>query len=493
MCCARAPAHDQLMETNPESHDDMSITDSATNAATAGTATMESDTTESDTTESDTTESDTTESDTTESDTTESDTTENDDSNHPSDDEVTATETMNADSNSERVLWSPPAPPPPPGQHRSWLDVPIARDRQDGRVAGVVAGVSKAYGFDRRTTRVAVAIGALVIPGIVALYIAGLIFLPGRDDEARTLRAIATDRRRRPLMIVLGIAAIATGFGSWAVWGGLGWGFALVAIGVALWLAPNLGRRSATDQGLPIPSDQTSPWSTPTVSPTTWTSPVSRPSVSAPNTSPAMRRRRYPVQAVALGAASVGALVAGIGNSASWWNISTYSIVLTVLIALITATVVGAIVNRSWFGIPMLLILGACTVALGLTHPDLDGGIGQRTFRPTTVADAKVAQHLGIGQLTIDLTDVPFDTQPLTVEASVGYGQVRVIVPADAELRILSDVNAGHVVVNGEETSAGFHRDDTLTVPARSAGADHTIVLDLGVGAGEISVTSAGS
>ncbi len=182
------------------------------------------------------------------------------------------------------------------------------------------------------------------------------------------------------------------------------------------------------------------------------------------------------------------------GNSADWWNISTYSIVFGVLIALIVATMVGAIVNRSWFGIPMLVVLGALTVGLGVTHPNLDGGIGEQTFRPTTVADAQVDQHLGIGRLTIDLTAVPLGEQPLTVEASVGYGQVLVIVPADAELRILSDVNAGHVVINGDETSAGFHRDDTLTVPARSAeGVDHTIVLDLGVGAGEVNVRQAGS
>ena len=390
------------------------------------------------------------------------------------------TEPMNADTRSERSPWSPPPPPPPPAPRRSWLDVPIARDREHRWVAGVVAGVSRAYGFDRRTTRIAVALGALVVPGIIALYIVGIIFLPGRAEEARTLRAIATDRRRMPLLIVLGILAIATGFSSWAVWGGLGWGFALVAIGVVLWLAPNLGRSAGAQDGTPVVADGT--WGSDTPTPTT-----SRTTVRP-------RRRRYPIQAIALAGASVGALVAGIGNSADWWNVSTYSIVLAVLVSLTAATVVGAIVNRSWFGIPMLVVLGACTVGLAMTHPDLDGGIGERTFRPMTVAEAEDDQHLGIGRLHIDLTQVPLDEERLTVRATVGYGQIRVVVPADAELRIQSDVNAGHVVVDGDETSAGFRRDEVLTVPADSPdAARRTIVLDVGVGGGEVDVRRIGS
>ena len=296
------------------------------------------------------------------------------------------------------------------------------------------------------------------------------------------MRAIVTDRRRRPLMIVLGILAIATGLGSWAFWGGLGWGFGLVAIGVILWLAPNLGR-GAADQAAPIVTDQPTAWAT-SGTPATSTTTAAQP-----------RRRRYPIQAIGLGAAAVGALVAVIGNNADWWNVTTYSIVMGVLLTLIAATVIGAIVNRSWFGIPMLLLLGACTVGLAVTHPNLDGGIGQRNLRPTTVTDAQIDEHLGVGQLTVDLTDVPSGAEPLTVDASVGYGQIRVIVPSDAELRLHTDVNAGHTVVDGDETSAGIHRDDTRTIPALAPAANgvvRTIDLDLEVGAGEIEVIRAG-
>jgi predicted membrane protein len=134
-------------------------------------------------------------------------------------------------------------------------------------------------------------------------------------------------------------------------------------------------------------------------------------------------------------------------------------------------------------------------VGLAVTHPNLDGGIGQRTFHPTTVSDAQIDDHLGVGQLTVDLTDVPSGTEPLTVDASVGYGQIRVIVPSDAELRLRTNVNAGHTVVDGDEISDGIHRDDTRTIPALTSatnGVVRTIDLDLEVGAGEIKVIRAG-
>jgi len=372
--------------------------------------------------------------------------------------------------------WAPPIPPPPPAARPSWLDVPIARDPDNRKIGGVVAGISAAYGFDRRTTRIAVAVGALVLPGIFALYIASMIFLPKRPEEASTLRSIFTERRRRPLLIVLAILAVATGFGSWAFFGGLGWGFALVAIGIVLWLAPNFGSRTSPAPVAPAVAGQ--PWS---------------PGMAAAPVSPTVRRRRYPIQAFGLAAASVGALVAGIGNSADWWTVSTYGVIVGVLVTLITATVVGVIVNRSWFGVPMLLMLGAVTVGVVMTHPNLEGGIGDRTVRPTTIAEAQAPQQLGIGRLTLDLTQVPFGEQALVVDAEVGYGQVRVLVPADTEIRIVSDINAGHIIINGDETAAGFRRDDVTTVPARTTtGAHHTVVLDVSVGGGEVKVTQVG-
>lgn len=376
---------------------------------------------------------------------------------------------------------SPPPPPPPrPGQRASWWHVPVARDPQERRIGGVLAGVAKAYGFERRTTRIAVAVSALVVPVVLTLYIAAWILLPRTQAEAKPLSSIMTDRRKLPIVIVLGIISLATGFGSWTLFGGLGWGVGLVAVGVVLWLSPNFGSGFARADA-PTGANF---------------SPADAPVALSNRRRQVPRLRRHPVQAAGLAVAAVGALVMSIGNGAGWWNVSTYVVTLTVLATLVASSVAGTIVNRSWLGVPGMLVLGACTIGLIVTHPNLDGGIGDRTVRPTTVAEAEQHDQVGIGRLTIDLRQVPAGEQSrtpvpvMTVDAVVGYGQIHVIVPADAEIQLVTDVNAGHVVVNDNETAAGIRRRDSVTIPARatSTGTHRTIVIDARLGGGEIRI-----
>lgn len=372
----------------------------------------------------------------------------------------------------------PPSTPPPPPR-TSWWHVPISKDRDERKLGGVVAGIARAYGFEVRTTRIAVVIAAVAIPGVIALYIAGLLLLPAVPAEARPLSAIVTERRRRPLILAILVAAVFTGFGSWAFFGGLGWGFALVAVGVVLWLSPNfgtgLGRSEVGEPG----------------------------TASAISTIAATRRRRHPVQALGLAAAALTALVMGVGNSADWWQATVFSIVVTVLAILVGATVIGAVVNRSWFGVPMLAMLLAVSAGLLITHPTLDGGFGDRELKPVTIADAQRVERLGGGRLTIDLTALRAGETSVTVGAEVGYGQILLYVPADVELRLITRVGAGHVVVDGTEITAGVRHEDERTIaPVTSTtgmgetGTGETarrrITLDLEVGAGEINIQRIG-
>lgn len=366
--------------------------------------------------------------------------------------------------------------PPPQEPRPSWWHVPISKDRDERRLGGVVAGIARAYGFELRTTRIAVAIAAVAIPGVTALYIAAMLLLPSTLAEARPLSAIVTERKRRPLIVAILVVAVFTGFGSWAVFGGLGWGFALVAVGVVLWLAPNFG-----------------------------TAPTTGPGRSAAATH---RRRRYPVQAVGLAGAALTALVMGVGNSAAWWHATVFSIVVTVLAILVGATVVGALVNRSWFGVPMLAMLLVVSTGLLISHPNLDGGFGDRELKPVTIADAQRTERLGGGRLTIDLTALPLSEQSVTIDAEVGYGQIRLYVPADVELRLVTRVGAGHVVVDGEELTAGVRHEDERTIAPTAATTGtgqtgtgqtgtgqtgrRTMILDLEVGAGEINIEHLG-
>lgn len=392
---------------------------------------------------------------------------------------------------------------PPPPRHAPWWHVPVARDAEDNKLGGVVSGLCKTFGFDLRTTRFATVVAALALPGVTALYIAAWILLPKAPEPARSLHAIVTERRRRPLLIALAILAIFSGFGSWAFFGGLGWGFTLVGVGVVLWLSPNFGSGFRTTPATPVTTPVTTPaagsaWPAPAApAPTTITrtSAVTTADAAGAVTTTAVRparRRRHPIQALSLAAAFVTAMVMSLGNALDWWNASVYGTIVTVLAILVAGTVIGAVVNRSWFGVPMLMMLLLTGTGLLITHPNLNGGFGDRELRPTTVAEAQQARHLGAGRLRLDLTSLPVE-RTVTVRAEVGYGQLRILVPADAELQLNTSVGAGHVVLDGEELTAGVRHEDDRLVPASGETATaRTIVLDLEIGGGEISITREG-
>ena len=59
----------------------------------------------------------------------------------------------------------------------------------------------------------------------------------------------------------------------------------------------------------------------------------------------------------------------------------------------------------------------------------LRGGIGSRAANPTSVAEIQSTYHVGIGQQTIDLSQVQFGGKTVHITASVGVGRLLVEVP----------------------------------------------------------------
>jgi hypothetical protein len=91
-----------------------------------------------------------------------------------------------------------------------------------------------------------------------------------------------------------------------------------------------------------------------------------------------------------------------------------------------------------------------------------------------------------MGELTLDLVDVPLDPdRPVRVTAEVGIGRLHVIVPAGATLVVTSEVGTGHLVIGDREVIAGVRQNDRRTIAAVGEPTG-TIELDLRVGIGEI-------
>src|SRR5207248_1949862 len=80
-----------------------------------------------------------------------------------------------------------------------------------------------------------------------------------------------------------------------------------------------------------------------------------------------------------------------------------------------------------------LVILGVILVivrGLGSSFDvSLRGGIGDRTFHPTSIDQLQREYRLGIGQLTLDFTDLVFSRGYYKIDAHVGIGQLVVRLP----------------------------------------------------------------
>jgi phage shock protein PspC (stress-responsive transcriptional regulator) len=115
------------------------------------------------------------------------------------------------------------------------------------------------------------------------------------------------------------------------------------------------------------------------------------------------------------------------------------------VIAAGAAILAGAFVRpMRWLVLPALaLALPAGAVAA--SGIDLDGGVGERDYRPASVLDLRDTYRLGMGELVVDLrqTDLPPGDVPLGVD--LGIGEARVIVPEDVCVATEADMGMGEV------------------------------------------------
>jgi Cell wall-active antibiotics response 4TMS YvqF len=152
-------------------------------------------------------------------------------------------------------------------------------------------------------------------------------------------------------------------------------------------------------------------------------------------------------------------------------------------------------------------------------------GIGDRTRTVDTARELRETHELFAGDLTLDLTGAPLpESGAAEVEASVGIGDLHVVVPRDATVEVRATSRAGDLVVPRDSSRAASQSPATTvlsgtpsatTVPpatpsaaddarpprgADDIGIDETItidgpaggprlVLDLSTGIGDIEVS----
>ena len=320
-----------------------------------------------------------------------------------------------------------PQPPPPPNHdppetaETASHEGPrrLQRSRHDRVIAGVAGGLGRYFNVDPVLFRIGFA-ASLLLGGVGGLlYLAAWVFVPEEDgatpqpgpprERSGALTAIAVVALvvvAGPLLLVPVLALLGLGL----VAGLVVLPLAVVAlVGFLVW----------------------------------WLVSGERP----------MGSTRDIVVGVALGLgllalsgviALAGAWAAAVGGGA---------VVAALVIAAGVMLVAGAFLGGlRWLIVPALAL--AIPVAIvAAADLDLDGGIGERDYRPATAADIRDRYELGIGSLTVDLRDTRLPKGPTGVTVDVGIGEGVVVVPEDVCVMSRADVGAGAVEVFDRESA----------------------------------------
>jgi phage shock protein PspC (stress-responsive transcriptional regulator) len=286
----------------------------------------------------------------------------------------------------------------------------LTRSRGDRVIGGVCGGLGRYFNVDPLLFRIgAVALVFLGGAGIL-LYLAALLLVP-TEDQAAPIAPGAQGRNRA--LVIAGVVALLI-----VAWPFLLFGGALFA-GIGIPLAILVGA------GVLV-------W---------WLVSGEGPSGSAGD----IARRAALGVAVVIGCFLLF-FVAGFGAAAGPdWLIPALVVVAGVAIA------AGAFLKPVRWLVPPALTIALAAGVVGAAGIDLDGGIGQREYRPGSSVDLREHYDVGIGQLVVDLreTDLPKGDVPLDVE--VGIGEAYVIVPDDVCVATDADVGMGNVALFGRD------------------------------------------
>jgi phage shock protein PspC (stress-responsive transcriptional regulator)/predicted membrane protein len=400
----------------------------------------------------------------------------------------------------------PPSGPARPHHH-------LRRDRANGILGGVCAGIAETYGLDVTLVRVLWVIAGVLWIGVPAYIVAWIALRPADGPIERSGRS-------RDIGMMLGLALVGIGAliaGNRVLPHGFrfdhfGGPLLLIGGGLAILL---IRRRDAdgdddppspeppVDSGATIESPLTGEPLTESsaavppsdVPPSAWTQTAPWP---VPPSHRAQRRqwridrrdeRRARRPRSFLTPLTLSILLIGGGVASLLEATGALDVNLTVVLAIATCVVGAALVLAAFAGrahalvLVGLLLLGATAISNTIDVP-LRGGIGSRDYHPLTLTELKPHYELGIGQLSLDLRDVPVSGRTTTVDAQTGIGHLVVFVPSSVRVEVHAHSGAGSVMLFGHE-NGGWPEDDQRAVAGSGPG---VLQLDLRVGAGQVEV-----
>lgn len=359
----------------------------------------------------------------------------------------------------------------------------LYREPDDRRLAGVCSGLADFLGLDPTVVRLlAVSLVLLAGAGLV-LYAVAAVVIPERPETVARVRAeqfSTTDVTTPPMLalLVLALSLVVVLDRDW--FPGPLVGFTLMAVGVWL-LAKNSGGSSSTGSGdtTTVTADAASEgeFSPPEAEEASPTGPQGE-------VPPPVPPWGFGVIAVVVLTVSVVGLAQFALNG--WIELDVGTVLGGGLVAAGLILVVGAWWGRAraliGLGMPLLLVV----LLAHMIDMPLDAEAEDRTVVVDSAAELQGRYEILAGHLTVDLRELPAsvlqrDLDPL--EATVGIGQMTVLVPERATASIDADVRAGQltVVPSGVESEGiGIHRD--VRIEGDEGAGQLGLQIQLGIG-----------
>jgi phage shock protein PspC (stress-responsive transcriptional regulator) len=397
-----------------------------------------------------------------------------------------------------------PLSTPPPGRH----DVRnLRRSSNDRVIAGVCGGLGRYTGIDPVVFRITLAVLAVFGGAGLLLYAMAWLLIP--DDSAAQSEAQRLVHGRGTLFTLFAFAIGVLGVIALGAAVGRGWPgpfpaiILAAAIGALIIYRHGYGDPAPTPQersgGAPLgpPSGYSSSFSetrvgdAPTNTPPPYTRPpysTDEPWLAAPPPPPPASRR--PPSFLGPIGVSLGLIVAGVLLALGASN--AFDITAQAVFAAALLTVGLVLVLGAWFGRSRGLIALGALLTVGLVfaaalNVPLRGGIGDRYDTPISASDLQRSYHLGVGKQRLDLTHLDLDGGTKYVSATVGVGDIDVVVPQDAKVVVHARAGAGQLRLFYRNFSGTqLDREMTMDATGKQAG---ELDLELRVGVGQVEVS----
>lgn len=181
---------------------------------------------------------------------------------------------------------------------------------------------------------------------------------------------------------------------------------------------------------------------------------------------------------------------------------------LTIALFVLAAGILISAVHTPWFGVPIglfvflavlvvlfgtrlgrwalglavaLLVVALATV--GFAGPQF----GSRTIHVTSIGDLNSSYDYGAGALKLDLSGLTSVTGVYRTDVHMGRGNVTVTLPSGVPVLVHARAGLGSVKVDGHRVS-GIDAEQSVPVGSGGATAENRLVIDVTVGAGNITV-----